>query len=191
MFLITLVAFPIISYYLFNMCKNDYKESNWVVKLIWLSWVFILVLVIISEIFSRKESYLVLIMFSYFIVFTYYYIQHIKLQLQNINDIKYEKIEISLVLIKIFFMILIFTFYINLLEDRDVTRTLDILRYNSSWLLNLLATFLSMAVLFWLLYEIINISTNNVLKRIIYIRDLKITLKTELKKEIISELKKS
>jgi len=170
MFLFTLVIFPVISYFLFNMYKNDFESSNWFVKLIWIIWLWIISLSFFTEIFHRTESYLVLIMLWYLIVFFYYYIQNVKLQLKNIDKIKYKKIDGTNVIITLFFMFLIFFFYILLIEDRDFT-------------------YLANFILFWLLYEIIDVIKNNIFRKMIDSKITRSELKSELKREILKEIK--
>jgi hypothetical protein len=188
MFLLTLIVFPFLSYFIFNMYKNNYLESNWSVKLIWVLWLFIIIMLVTSEIFNNKVSYLVFIIIWYILVFLYYYFSNFKLELKNISKLKYSNFSFTNAWLKILFMIFIFIFYINVLEDRDVTRSLDIFRYNSDWLLNTIYLLLVNILLYGFIYEIADSIKNTIFKSIINKTELKRKLKMELKREILKEL---
>ncbi len=189
MFLFTLIILPLLSYFIFNIYKSDYKESNWVVKMIWILWLLILIIIITSEIFHRRDSYLVITLIWYLAVFLYYFILSFKLQLKNISKIKYTKITLSGALIKLFYMICLFIFFINVVDDSRVINKLNIFRHSSDWHINFVFVFFATILLSWLIYELIDMIKNNIFRKILDNRTMKTKLKRELKREILKELK--
>lgn len=188
MFLILLVLFPVASYFIFNKFKDDIIELNWVAKAIWLLWLFIFVFVGTSEIFDNNESYLLLLIFWYIWVFLYYYIHIARLQFKNSKKLVFQSTTFSYKLIKILFLILLFFFYISIIENYDVNNKLDLLRGNNDSFLNFISIYFSSIILCWIFYEVAEVLKKTILINESTKEDYRVKLKNELKNEILKEL---
>jgi hypothetical protein len=189
MFLISLIIFPFISYYIFSKYKSDINELNWAIKLIWIIWLFIVVVLWWSKIFDNKDSYLGIIIMWYIIVFFYHYILCFNLQLKNLDKSISRNVSYTDWIIKGIFLIGIFILYTSIIDNYDINEKLGIFRYNSDWLLNTISLFLVQIILFWIIFEFIDIIKNSVFRKIINQHIYREKLKQELKIEILNELK--
>lgn len=189
MFLISLLIFPFIAYYIFSKYRNDINELNWAIKLIWIIWLFIVVVLWWSKIFDNKDTYLVIIIMWYIIVFFYHYSLSINLQIKNLDKFKYWEISYTDWIIKGIFLFLIFVLYISIIDNYDINEKLGIFRYDSNWLLSTVSMFLVQIILFWIIFEFIDMVKNSVFRKIINQHIYRERLKQELKIEILNELK--
>lgn len=184
MFLILLLIFPILSTYVFGLFKVNIKEINWIVKLIWIVWLFIIVYIIEKNIFQGHELYLAILIIWYFLVFNYFYICSIRLQIKNIDKFKYSKVIYSDLIIKLYFFIIIFILTINIFDNN---RNIN----NIIYLVNdFFYYFLFSLIFYWLIYEILDMVKNFFFRRILSKKIYREKLKEELKQEILYELTK-
>ncbi len=189
MFLISLLIFPFIAYYVFSKYKSDINELNWAIKLIWIIWLFIVVVLWESKIFNNKDTYLVMIIMWYIMVFFYHYILCINLQVKNLDKFKYWKISYIDWIIKWIFLIGIFVLYISILDNYNINEKLGIFRYDSNWVLNIISMFLVQIILFWIIFEIMDMIKNSIFRGSLSKNNYREDLKKELKNEILNELK--
>lgn len=197
MFLVLLLIFPIFSAYFFWKYKDNLKEINWVVKAIWIVWLLVIFLVVWSQIFDRRESYLIVLIFWYFLVFIYFYINQIVIFYKRKEELIIEKEGFIDIIFKCFIIVLIFILYVNLLDDLySIERKIfePGYWYRDSWYY-LFLIFSINFILFWIIYEWLDILKISFIKRVLVNinlkNDLKKELKTQLKQEILKELKES
>lgn len=189
MFLISLIVFPFIAGYLFNQYKGKVGELNWVVKLIWLIWLLIISLLVFFDIFRRSDAFLVIVFLWYFLVFFYYYFKIIALQAKSIDKIWDSSFSLSWWILKILFFIFIIILAINLADNYEVNRSLDIFNYWSENLTSFLLTYIYVVILLGAIFEFIEMLKNHAFRMKKIGIETKSKLKQELKAEILSELK--
>jgi len=191
MFLFSLICFPLISYYLFNNYKNNIIELKGIIKIIWIIWLFLLFTIWYFDIFNNKKSYLVLVILWNSWVFIYFYINYINLSLNNLNKIKITNFSYTNWLVNILYLFFVFILYANIIDNYNMKKALGILNYNSTWFLNYIFYFLLLFLFTWTIFKFIDMGINLYLRTIINNSNDRETLKIELKKEILNELKDS
>ncbi len=191
MFLISLILFPIISWYIFNKYKDRIIELNWIVKLIWIIWLFIFSIFIFSNIFSRNEVYLTVIIIWYIVVFYFFYFKSISLEYANIDKLKYNNFSYWEWVLKVLFLIFIFILYWNMANNYKVNSNFWFFRNSDSlFSTSFIWTFLLLFILFWVIFQFLDMIKNGFFRRMINNLKFQEKLKEELKADILAELKK-
>ncbi len=178
MFLLSLVLFPVVSYFMYNKFKDDVIELNWVAKLIWLIGVFVITFVLEYKIFDNNESYFILVSFWYVLVFAYFYISIALLQYKNIEKSGFKNTSIWEKMIKILFMIGLFIFCVSIFDNYKVYIIQEYFIFK----------YIMVVIMTWIFYEIIEVVKKSIIMHLGTDDDYRRKLKDELKEEILKEL---
>ncbi|MDD3302772.1 MAG: hypothetical protein PHN31_04385 [Candidatus Gracilibacteria bacterium] len=187
MFLLLLIIFPLFSYLIFNKYKDNLLELNGISKVIGLMGLFLYIVIILSDVFYRSNSYLKLMTFWYILVFFFFYFYIANIQFKNVKNLVFVNTTFSDKLMKLFFMIGIFIFFMMMGGNYEVRNSLDI--FNSDFnLLNVSVIYFVFIVFCGLVYELIDVLKFKVLSSEVVKDNYRTKLKNELKSEILSEL---